>query len=200
VHASGGVKHLGALSRARAARASVLASPPLAPLSIFATRRLRPRFPCGSPTSYARLRPAPPARSHAPAISSIGSGVVSSVLPSQVRNSRRGMRLGFNPCVSAAREPVPSFRRSPSGAIIGHMRAPALRREGCEHLARSSKSIRSSCANLTMRSSGPRGESIVFPDTPRARGRLTRRWMALDRSLARLLLAPARSSIAVQFR
>jgi hypothetical protein len=27
-----------------------------------------------------------------------------------------------------------------------------------------------------MRSSGPRGEAIVFPDVVSARGRLTRRW------------------------
>jgi hypothetical protein len=32
----------------------------------------------------------------------------------------------------------------------------------------------------TMRSSGPRGEAIVFPDVVSARGRLTRRWTAMD--------------------
>jgi hypothetical protein len=37
------------------------------------------------------------------------------------------------------------------------------------------RSICSSRTNLTRRSSGPRGESIVFPDTLSARGRLTRR-------------------------
>ena len=33
--------------------------------------------------------------------------------------------------------------------------------------------------NPTMRSSGPRGEAIVFPDVQSARGRLTRRWMTM---------------------
>jgi hypothetical protein len=31
-----------------------------------------------------------------------------------------------------------------------------------------------------MRSSGPRGESIVFPDILSARGRLTRRWASVN--------------------
>jgi hypothetical protein len=38
-----------------------------------------------------------------------------------------------------------------------------------------------------MRSSGPRGEAIVFPDVVSARGRLTRRWN-LPKACSRLLV------------
>jgi hypothetical protein len=38
-----------------------------------------------------------------------------------------------------------------------------------------------------MRSSGPRGESIVFPDVLSARGRLTRRWMFANASASLLV-------------
>jgi hypothetical protein len=38
-----------------------------------------------------------------------------------------------------------------------------------------SSKIRFRSWHLTMRSSGPRGEAIVFPDNLSARGRLTRR-------------------------
>ena len=48
--------------------------------------------------------------------------------------------------------------------------------------------VASACCNLTMRSSGPRGQAVVFPDILSARGRLTRRWMAVFRSVDRRVL------------
>lgn len=39
------------------------------------------------------------------------------------------------------------------------------------------------CCKLTMRSSGPRGEAIVFPDVVSARGRLTRRYVVGESSV-----------------
>jgi hypothetical protein len=46
-----------------------------------------------------------------------------------------------------------------------------------------------------MRSSGPRGEAIVFSDVLSARGRLTRRWAAME-TVSRCLLAALVLSMA----
>jgi hypothetical protein len=67
------------------------------------------------------------------------------------------------------------FTAALSGCIIGSMRKQGHRRAGRKNLTLQSKSNLFPCANLTMRSSGPRGEAIVFPDVVSARGRLTRR-------------------------
>jgi hypothetical protein len=51
---------------------------------------------------------------------------------------------------------------------------------------------------LTMRSSGPRGQAIVFPDVVSARGRLTRRWASLLATALALTSLQAMASDFIQ--